>query len=55
MTYISGFMYELDLMTFVLKIFLRQLLLRPTLGITIHDVYDCNYFGCYYILVVRLF
>ena len=53
--HISAFMYELDLMTFVLKSIFRQFLLRPTLSIIIHDVYDNNYFGHYYILVLRLF
>ena len=38
--HISGFMYELDFMTFVLESFFRQFLLRHTLGIIIHDEYD---------------
>ena len=33
--HISGFMYELGLMTYVLKSFFRQFLLKPTLGIII--------------------
>ena len=35
---ISGFMYELDLMTFVIKIFLRHFLLTHTLDIIILDI-----------------
>ena len=35
---ISGFMNELDLMTFVLRIFLRHFLLTHTLDIIILDI-----------------
>ena len=35
---ICGFMYELNLMTFVLKIFLRHFLLTHTLDIIILDI-----------------
>ena len=35
---ISGFMCELDLMTFVLRIFLRHFLLTHTLDIIILDI-----------------
>ena len=35
---ISGFMYELDLMTFVLRIFLRHFLLTHTLDSIILDI-----------------
>ena len=38
-------MYELDLMTFVLKKFFKQFLLIPTLGVIIHNAYDYNYIG----------
>ena len=37
-TRISDFMYELDLMTFVLRIFLRHFLLTHTLDIIILDI-----------------
>ena len=37
-THISGFMYELDFMTFVLRVFLRHLLLTHTLDIIILDI-----------------
>ena len=36
--HISGFMYELDLKTFVLRIFLRNFLLTHTLDIIILDI-----------------
>ena len=35
---VSGFMYELDLMTFVLRIFLRHFLPTYTLDIIILDI-----------------
>ena len=41
--HVTDIMYELDLMTFVLKNFLKQFLLRPTLSVIIHKVYDYNY------------
>ena len=41
--HVTDIMYELELMTFVLKSFLKQFLLRPTLGVIIHKVYDYNY------------
>ena len=36
--HISGFMYKLDLMTFVLRIFFRHFLLTHTLNIIILDI-----------------
>ena len=36
--HISGFMYELDLKTFVLRIFLRHFMLTHTLDIIILDI-----------------
>ena len=46
---ISGFMYKLDLMTFVLKIFFRYSLLTHTLNIIILDI--IIYFGHYHRVV----
>ena len=51
---ISGFMYKLDLMTFVLRIFFRHFLLTHTLDIIILDIIilDINiYFGHYHWVV----
>ena len=51
---ISGFLYELDLMTFVLIIFFRHFLLTHTLDIIILDIIilDINiYFGHYHWVV----
>ena len=39
---ISGFMYELDLMTFVLRIFFRHFLLTHTSDIIILDIIICD-------------
>ena len=46
---ISGFMYKLDLMTFVLRIFFRHSLLTHTLNIIILDI--IIYFGHYHRVV----
>ena len=46
---ISGFMYKLNLMTFVLKIFFRHSLLTHTLNIIILDI--IIYFGHYHRVV----
>ena len=46
---ISGFMYKLDLMTFVLIIFFRHFLLTHTLNIIILDI--IIYFGHYHRVV----
>ena len=46
---ISGFMYKLDLMTFVLIIFFRHSLLTHTLNIIILDI--IIYFGHYHRVV----
>ena len=46
---ISGFMYKLDLMTFVLRIFFRHFLLTHTLNIIILDI--IIYFGHYHRVV----
>ena len=46
---ISGFMYKLDLMTFVLRIFFRHFLLTHTLDIIILDINI--YFGHYHWVV----
>ena len=46
---ISGFMYKLDLMTFVLRIFFRHFILTRTLNIIILDI--IIYFGHYYRVV----
>ena len=43
---ISGFMYKLDLMTFVLRIFFRHFLITHTLDIIILDINI--YFGHYH-------
>ena len=49
MARISGFMYKLDLMTFVLRIFFRHFLLTHTLNIIILDI--IIYFGHYHRVV----
>ena len=49
MARISGLMYELDLMTFVLRIFFRHFLLTHTLDIIILDINI--YFGHYHWVV----
>ena len=49
MARISGFMYKLDLMTFVLIIFFRHFLLTHTLNIIILDI--IIYFGHYHRVV----
>ena len=46
---ISGFVYKLDLMTFVLRIFFRHFLLTHTLDIIILDI--IIYFGHYHRVV----
>ena len=49
MARISGFMYKLDLMIFVLRIFFRHFLLTHTLNIIILDI--IIYFGHYHRVV----
>ena len=49
MASISGFMYKLDLITFVLRIFFRHSLLTHTLNIIILDI--IIYFGHYHRVV----